>query len=153
MSSGKIYRLVFPGGYYYIGSTTKELSSRFKEHQRKAKLYPDRKVYKKATEVGWESVKIEKFGNEEFTDEANLRLTESVLVEEALDDKLCLNCKRVFVTQEQAAYTARECGARYDSQHKEERRQARRERYRLNAESERQKQREYYARLKEIKSQ
>jgi hypothetical protein len=55
--NGKIYRLIV-GDEFYVGSTCSTLAKRKCKHKYKAKKYPDRKVYQKANEVGWDNINV-----------------------------------------------------------------------------------------------
>ena len=58
-SNGKIYKLVNSvNNEIYIGSTCLMLKNRKWHHKSAAKIYPDRKVYKRLNEIGWDHIKI-----------------------------------------------------------------------------------------------
>ena len=57
--NGKIYKLVNNSDdEIYVGSTCNPLYKRKGGHKRKAKIQPNREVYKHLNEVGWENVEI-----------------------------------------------------------------------------------------------
>jgi len=112
---GKIYRLLCNDGHYYIGSTTKSLRERKAGHEARSKNYTS-KVYDYINTVGWDTVQIvlvEDFPCE--TMEA-LRQKEDEFIAPALDDPMCLNTLRAFLTPEQGreADNAR-CRAYYEA--------------------------------------
>jgi group I intron endonuclease len=57
--NGKVYKLVSDlTSKIYVGSTCCPLRIRLNKHKNNAKMYPDRKVYRKFNRVGWDSVSI-----------------------------------------------------------------------------------------------
>lgn len=59
-SKGKVYRILQDNDKtVYIGSTVQPLSARMAGHRKKAKLTPDRKIYKLMNEVGVDHFSIE----------------------------------------------------------------------------------------------
>lgn len=88
--NGKIYRLIGDDGFYYIGSTCLPLYKRLHIHKRKAKKWPDRKVYKHFAALGWEKVKIVLIEDFSCNNKDALCKREQEVLEQNLSDK-CLN--------------------------------------------------------------
>jgi hypothetical protein len=58
METGVIYRISWPSGEYYIGSTTKTIQKRLSAHKTMSKYWSS-KFYNFAREQGWEHATIE----------------------------------------------------------------------------------------------
>lgn len=56
-SKGKIYKMI-AGDEIYVGATCSTLAKRKGEHKSRSKRKPNRRVYKKCLEVGWDNVDI-----------------------------------------------------------------------------------------------
>ena len=58
-STGKIYKLVNNvDDHIYIGSTCTSLSKRKHQHKLSSNQFPERKVYKHLSGLGWENIEI-----------------------------------------------------------------------------------------------
>jgi hypothetical protein len=84
-----IYKITI-GTKYYIGSTKGSLQARLLTHYKKAKLFPERKIYKAISELGgWHRCSIEVLKTSSYTTKEALLLEEKTLFN--LSDPLCLN--------------------------------------------------------------
>lgn len=109
MPSGKIYRLVFPDGSYYIGSTFLDLEKRLYYH--KCKHYTETsRVYAKWREVGRNAVTIELLTEVEG-DRLDLETIEDEYLLSCLDDEQCLNKKRAIADRVSYDYAYRNAHA------------------------------------------
>ena len=93
--NSKIYKLIDPdSGFSYIGSTCGPLTQRLCNHKAKAKILPERKVYKAFNDIGWKNVKI--FLEQElYLDNKDelLRAENNVIMAHIHDDKCLNSCK------------------------------------------------------------
>lgn len=97
-SQAKIYKLIDNDGYYYYGSTCETLEERFQNHKYKAVKYPNRKVYKRFFEVGWNNVQpILVTDDCHVENDDQLREFEDTFIEPVLNDLKCLNEFRAFL--------------------------------------------------------
>jgi len=96
-SKAKIYKLIDNRGYFYIGSTCNTLAKRLQKHKDKAVMYPERKLYKRFLEVGWDNVQHLLVTDDcNVKNEDELRKFEDSFIEPALNDPKCLNELRAF---------------------------------------------------------
>ena len=91
-SKGKIYKIISNSTkYFYIGSTTVELSNRMAKHKIESKRNPDRKVYKAFNEIGWDDLKIIKIiDTPDCKTKEDLTQQEQKYIDE-LKNEWCLN--------------------------------------------------------------
>jgi len=88
--TGKIYKLVCPNYYFYIGSTITTLNSRFSKHKCDSRTV-NSKVYIYFNKIGWDNVKIQ------LIEELNINSREELLFKEAeyiknnVNNEKCLN--------------------------------------------------------------
>lgn len=95
--NGKIYRLQFPGGEYYIGSTCLDLSKRLYYH--KCKHYQENSsVYIKWREVGRNNVEIFLIETFACNTKNELEARENTIILEHIENELCLNKKRAIAS-------------------------------------------------------
>jgi len=98
---GKVYKLITPDNYYYIGSTCcKYLSQRLSVHRSNAPKYPNRKIYKRIKD--FTDVKIILLLNYPCKkSKEELHAKEQEFINLNRDDHLCLNSIRAFLTEEE----------------------------------------------------
>ena len=92
--NGKIYKLLLPDGYYYIGCTCNELKVRKQQHKdnclcesRECLLYR----YIRENKFEWKDIKIVLFENYPCENKSELLLKESVTIRNFIKDSFCLN--------------------------------------------------------------
>lgn len=114
---GKIYKLQCSDGYYYIGSTIQKLRERFSLHKQKSKkVNADRnKEFSHINALGWENVEILLI--QDYPCETKRQLEEKEQEFINLDDPLCLNTQRSFLTEEARSLYIAEFRAKYREQH------------------------------------
>ena len=105
--NAKIY-IIRCGEYYYYGSTVMSLSERFQLHKSAAETIPDRPLYAKCKEVGWDIVTIDLVERYPCEDSCSLRIREQEYVGGARQDPLCLNRCDAYLTPEAAIVKKRE---------------------------------------------
>ena len=87
---GKVYKLITPDNYYYIGSTCcKYLSQRLSVHRSNAPKYPNRKIYKCIKD--FTDVKIILLLNYPCKSKEELQAKEQEFINLNRDDHLCFN--------------------------------------------------------------
>lgn len=136
--NGKLYKLQCDDGYYYIGSTCNELRFRFNGHKTSSKIENSR-VYQHINEIGWDRVRIVLIEDFPCENKEQLRRREDELIQQHLNNELCLNFRREFVTTEEKKQLA----SIYYQEIKEERKVKDKERYLKNKDKIREQQREY----------
>jgi Uri superfamily endonuclease len=89
---GKIYRIYWPDGRFYIGSTIKKLNDRFNDHKsiNHLNLLPK----------DWSEAKIECLEEVECETRRDLNYLERIYLETCTDD-LCLNTYKPYRTDEE----------------------------------------------------
>jgi len=114
---GKIYKLLCDDGHYYIGSTITSLIQRTSVHKASSKPSIS-KVYEYIG-VGWDTVQIVLI--EEFPCETidALHQKEDEYVVTALNDPLCLNTNRAFLTPERSKEAVKARSKTYHEANKE----------------------------------
>jgi len=106
--NGKIYKLLLPDGYYYIGCTCNELKVRKQQHKKafnhtkreKTKLY----LYIKQKGFEWNDIKMVEIQKIEAKTRSELLLLESQTIRQYYTDSFCLN---TFVFSRQDGTTQR----------------------------------------------
>jgi hypothetical protein len=119
---GKIYKLYCSDGYYYYGSThNKYLSQRYHKHKTDSVLpsYKDNKVYSHINKLGWSNVSIILVEEFDYTTRDEMRRRENAYIVAALDDALCLNHNRAYVTDEERLLKSKEYKATKRAPNKE----------------------------------
>lgn len=102
--TAKVYKLYCDDGHFYYGSTTqKYLSSRYAVHKEysfrdEAK---NNKVYSHIHKIGWDRVKIILVEEFKCTSREDMRRKENEHIVKDLNNPLCLNYNRSFVTDTQ----------------------------------------------------
>lgn len=76
-------------GYFYIGSTFNELKQRKQGHRHKAKINPDRKVYKYLND--WDNIKLSCLELFECDCKMNKDTKEHQYIKMYFDDPFCVN--------------------------------------------------------------
>ena len=95
----KIYKLVErETNSFYIGSTTSTLSKRLHEHKMDAVRQPERPVYKYLNSLGWDKVEIILINEHILNSKDELRREEDAVIQQFINDELCLNSCRAFKT-------------------------------------------------------
>jgi len=98
----KIYKLIHPDSeYFYIGSTCDVLSKRLCVHRNKAKIYPERKVYKAFGELGFENVKIVLMEEHYLENREQQLREESRVIQMYIHVEKCLSSYRPWVSKEE----------------------------------------------------
>ena len=95
--NGKIYMLSGTDGYYYIGSTSKELSCRFNKHKYDSKL-KDIYVYNHFNKLGWDNVKIECIEEYPCKSKEELLKKENEYILKAKKNINCLNSNNSYLS-------------------------------------------------------
>jgi hypothetical protein len=116
----KLYKLVFPDGHYYIGSTTRPyLCQRMAVHRQACldERHVKTPLYAHMRKVGAGSCSIDLIENCPCETKDELRHRENELIVKAKKDPLCLNHNRAIITEQdrkewEAAYKAKEKAAR-----------------------------------------
>jgi hypothetical protein len=168
----KVYKLIDTiNGYFYIGSTCTTLTKRLYSHKGKAKMYPERKVYKYLNEVGWDNVKIVLVSEHHLENKNQLLRIENDVIQLHIQDVQCLNSLSSFQSIEEKKlyreqwtnnnkerlekwyFENKERLTLYKKQWKEENKeeikQKNQEYYKKNKDELRQKNKEYYIKNKE----
>ena len=98
----KIYKLIDNiNNYFYIGSTCLSLSKRLYGHKQKSKLNPNQKIYKYINTIGWDNIKIVLIKELNLNNKEQLLRAENEIIEKHLNDPLCLNSCKPFVSLEE----------------------------------------------------
>lgn len=98
---GWIYKLQCDDGYYYIGSTSAVLlEQRLARHKRDSKISKS-KVYNHINNIGWDKTKIIELEYKLFNNVKELKQLEDKYIRDNIDNKLCLNKNRVYITKEE----------------------------------------------------
>ena len=103
-SKFKVYKLYCDDGHYYYGTTTQHyLSSRMSSHRCDSILdkYKSNKLYSHIHSIGWDRVKIILVDEFPYVSKEDQRRKENEYIVNALDDPLCLNHNRSYVTPEE----------------------------------------------------
>jgi hypothetical protein len=95
--NGKIYMLTGSDGYYYIGSTSKELSCRFNKHKYDSKI-KDIYVYNHFNKLGWDNVKIECIEEYPCKSKDELLKKENEYISKAKKNINCLNTNNSYLS-------------------------------------------------------
>ena len=117
-SNGKIYKLQCADGYFYIGSTCSDLTTRLKNHKSVCNNR-DSKLYKHIKTISWNDVSIvllEDFPSETKLD---LRKRENEYIEKEISNPLCLNTIMTLRDHDKRLKKGRE----YAREHKDEQKQ------------------------------
>lgn len=121
---GKIYRIVVDDSYYY-GSTTMSLDERLLSHKYMSKKHPEMNLYKKATELGLDTMVIELIENYPCNSKTELLQRENTYIN--LLDPLCLNMRSAYLTPEEKKKREKETNRNYRLEHLEHLRQKNKE--------------------------
>jgi group I intron endonuclease len=97
--NGKIYKLICEDGHYYIGSTTQTLYNRFNHHKEASKNGTS-VVYKYINKIGIDKFTIELIENYPCDIKSDLNKREEYYINNSKTDKLCLNIKRAYLSEE-----------------------------------------------------
>ncbi len=100
----KVYKLYCDDGHFYYGSTVqKYLSARYHSHKTDSKeeCMKNNKVYSHINKIGWDRVKIILVEEFIFTSREDMRRRENIHIVKDLNNPLCLNHNRSFVTDSQ----------------------------------------------------
>jgi Uri superfamily endonuclease len=100
-SNSKIYKLQCNDGYFYIGSTCDELRKRLWGHKKTSKTKNHIKVYKHINSIGWDNVSIILIESFECNNKDELRKKEDEYIQKELNNELCLNSQRAYLTEEE----------------------------------------------------
>ena len=101
-SRSKVYKLVDQiNNYFYIGSTTSELSKRLSWHKQHIQQHPDRKLNRYMDTVGKDNFKIILI--EEFNLSSTIQLLreEDKYIQQYINDDKCLNSFRAMRSPEE----------------------------------------------------
>ena len=150
-SQAKIYKILDSvNKYYYYGSTCQDLQKRFTEHRITSISSPNRKVYKYLNSIEWLDVSINLVEEcPEVTSWKELTMIEDSYIKKCLQDPLCLNAKRAFLSKQERAEQHKLCNYKYHVSHKDERLARQRQLYHLNHDKNVQKYKQYYEMNKE----
>jgi hypothetical protein len=107
---GKIYRIYWPDGRFYIGSTVQSLTERIRIHKRRNILNLSPK--------DWSEAKIEILEEVECETLRDLHYLERIYLETCKDD-LCLNKKLPYLTNEEYRETRASWGKMNRERHNE----------------------------------
>ena len=102
--SFKIYKLLCDDNHYYYGSTvSKYLSSRFCCHRNDSdrEEFKNNKLHSHIRSIGWDRVKIILVAEFPFVSHDDRRRKENEYIVAALNDPLCLNHNRAYITDEE----------------------------------------------------
>lgn len=97
--NGKIYKVQFDDGHFYIGSTATELRKRFWEHKGDARQTACTHYMK---QVGKDTCRIVLIEDYPCKNKDELRKKEDEHIQLHYENVLCLNILRAFVTPEEA---------------------------------------------------
>jgi hypothetical protein len=95
--NGKVYKVQFEDGHFYIGSTAGSLRQRFNNH-RSAKNGPMSSCSKHIQEVGKDTCRIVLVEDYPCESREHLRRKEDEHIRANRDDPLCLNVRRALTT-------------------------------------------------------
>jgi len=98
--SAKIYKLVCADGYFYIGSTVRELRERLSDHRYHAK-YESSPLYKHLNLFDKNDIKIELIENYPCNTYIELRIKETEHIKQHLTNEKCLNKNKAHITYEE----------------------------------------------------
>jgi len=99
--NGKVYKVQFEDGHFYIGSTAGTLRQRLSKH-RASKTGPLSACSKHIQEVGKDTCRIVLVEDYPCESREHLRRKEDEYIRASRNDRLCLNVRRAFTTiQEQ----------------------------------------------------
>jgi hypothetical protein len=115
-TQSKIYRVLVGGSYYY-GSTTVPLDERLCSHKYMSKKHPNMKLYKKALELGLDSMTIELVENYPCNSNKELLQRENTYIN--LSDPLCLNMRPAYQTSDEKKQKEKEQNKKYRLEHLE----------------------------------
>lgn len=116
-----IYKIILQNtAFYYIGSTTKKLELRLKQHEAMAKKYPDRKLYKAINaNGGFKNASIFCIKSLWVNSKKEQILYENLYLSNHILNNDCLNHNRAIITdEEKRAYSIN-----YRNNHKEQMRE------------------------------
>ena len=115
-AQGKIYRVLVGGSHYY-GSTTMPLDKRLQSHRYMSKKHPEMKLYKKALELGLDTMTIELVENYPCNSNTELLQRENTHIN--LSDPLCLNMRPSYLTADEKKQKERTYNNQYWRANKE----------------------------------
>jgi len=90
--NARIYKMEDNEGYFYIGSTLSSLNEKKRNHKNKSKVCPEKIIYKRFNESGWDTVKIRLLqDNLGVTNIEQLLGREDWYIQRFKDNPKCLN--------------------------------------------------------------
>lgn len=112
---GKIYRIQCNDGRFYIGSTTQLLTQRLHHHKQLSKK-DNTLFYQHMQTLGWENASIELIEDYPCNTSKELHQQEDYHIAQHIENPLCLNQKRAFLSDERRQEEKQE----YLEQHRQE---------------------------------
>ena len=90
---GKVYKLILPNEYFYIGSTKNSLENRFCGHRYDCENRSNSKLYNyiKNNKIDWKDILIKLIDYLECDNIIDLRKLENNYIEKEKNNNLCLN--------------------------------------------------------------
>jgi predicted GIY-YIG superfamily endonuclease len=113
--NGKVYRIQCIDGHFYIGSTTQKLNRRLNHHIQLSKK-DSTNFYNHMKELGWENAHIELIEDYPCETSKELHQREDHYIKTNIDNPLCLNQKRAFLSEDGRVYEKNQ----YTEQHRQE---------------------------------
>ena len=139
--------------FYYIGSTTKSLKERYRNHKADSKRQPNRKLYVYINKAGWDNIAILPLKEVLVESIKDIWKEEKDYVKACIHDNKCLNVNLPFLDEEEKKMYFKDYKHRdreHYQQNKEKILQRQREHYQQNKEKILQRQREHYQQNKEM---
>ena len=119
-NNSKVYKIVDQiNGFYYIGSTTAQLSKRLSWHNKLSLQEPDRKFYKYMNEIGRDKFKIILIEEHYLENKEQLLREEDRVIQMYLHDEKCLNSIRALLTEKEKKLNHNAHCCIYKARHKD----------------------------------
>ena len=100
-NDSKIYRIYSDEGFYYWGSTIKNVSERFSEHIISSKgIEENSRVHNYFNNIGWENAKIEVVKTLKLNSKKELLEEENKYIHNHINNPLCLNTQHAVLNLE-----------------------------------------------------
>lgn len=119
---GKIYKLILPNDYFYIGATRNEIRYRIGTHKNDYNKNNDNKLYKHIRETlngDWKSIKYEVIEYYPCGSKRYLESRESYHIRNNIHDEKCLNTVASFTPEEETIKRKDEYASEYRGEHRD----------------------------------
>lgn len=112
---GKIYKILCPDNYFYIGSTCQSLQRRLWNHKCTCKG----KLKSHIDKIGWDNIKIVLLEEYSCNSRQELFKKETEYIEKYIENKFCLNMNMSVASEERKRLTQIKSSSRYNEKNKE----------------------------------